>query len=285
MHSFIGDKILFICDLESVSENQFKTTVLKKHSSEFLREKYEATFKELMPRLHSGEFQKVILSRTKSVKRQKSPLAIFNSLNLSYRNTFNYIVSNGTIGTWMGATPEVLLNAVKTTVNTMSLAGTKQEHEEWTPKELEEQDLVTQTIINGFKQVNCKELKVTGPTTLKAGHVQHLHTHIKAVLTKKEDWKKLVSALHPTPAVCGIPTNDARNFILENEGYERKFYTGFLGLITAKEKQLFVNLRCMEIFEDTALLYLGGGITAPSVMEKEWQETERKALTLERQIE
>jgi isochorismate synthase len=180
----------------------------------------------------------------------------------------------------MGASPETLLEAKKNLVNTMSLAGTKQEGEEWTDKEIEEQDLVTQTIKRAFNKANCKELNIEGPNTIKAGQVQHLHTHISAILNKSDDWKPLLQTLHPTPAVCGIPTEEARKFIVENEKYNRAYYTGFLGVLAENKKQFFVNLRCMEIFEETALLYIGGGITAKSNLEKEWQETERKSLTL-----
>ncbi|MDZ7613679.1 MAG: chorismate-binding protein [Flavobacteriaceae bacterium] len=84
-----------------------------------------------------------------------------------------------------------------------------------------------------------------------------------------------------------MPKETARNFIMEHEGYDRSFYTGFLGEInlnSGDEKSasthLFVNLRCMELFEDKAVIFVGGGITSDSIKEKEWEETVAKSATM-----
>jgi isochorismate synthase len=114
--------------------------------------------------------------------------------------------------------------------------------------------------------------------------------------------KDLVTALHPTPAVCGLPLREAKHFILENENYDRMFYTGFLGELNFKKKasrnrnrrnqensayrtvtntsDLYVNLRCMQLADHKATLYVGGGITANSEAGKEWLETQSKAQTM-----
>ncbi|MEM6517510.1 MAG: chorismate-binding protein, partial [Bacteroidota bacterium] len=108
--------------------------------------------------------------------------------------------------------------------------------------------------------------------------------------------------LHPTPAVCGFPKLDAKQFILENENYNRQYYTGFLGELNFKnrrtrntnrrnvensaygsfrlESDLFVNLRCMQIIKNEAHIYVGGGVTRDSTPEKEWEETTNKAATM-----
>jgi isochorismate synthase len=93
--------------------------------------------------------------------------------------------------------------------------------------------------------------------------------------------------LHPTPAVCGLPKENAKQFILENEGYERKFYSGFLGELNLNtilnkvvDSDLFVNLRCMEIERHKVHLYIGCGITKDSNPEKEYIETANKAMTM-----
>ncbi len=87
--------------------------------------------------------------------------------------------------------------------------------------------------------------------------------------------------MHPTPAVCGIPLDSAKQFIKQTEGYDRKYYTGFLGPCNVNGKtNLFVNLRCAELFANNINLYIGGGITKDSIPEKEWEETELKSKTL-----
>ena len=91
----------------------------------------------------------------------------------------------------------------------------------------------------------------------------------------------LINALHPTSAVCGMPLEAARNFILESEKYNRKYYSGFLGEYKMQEQtNLFVNLRCCEIESQKTILYVGCGITKDSQTDKEFIETENKAKTI-----
>jgi isochorismate synthase len=96
----------------------------------------------------------------------------------------------------------------------------------------------------------------------------------------------MLDLLHPTSAVCGMPKVPATEFILKNEGYDRDFFSGFLGPVNIQssegqiESHIFVNLRTMKIEKNIATLYAGCGITADSNAEKEWNETEMKTQTL-----
>ena len=75
-----------------------------------------------------------------------------------------------------------------------------------------------------------------------------------------------------------MPKQKALAFILANEGYDRSFYSGFLGPVhVAGESHLYVNLRCMRLGRDSATLFVGAGITANSDPAAEWRETEMKA--------
>ena len=87
--------------------------------------------------------------------------------------------------------------------------------------------------------------------------------------------------MHPTPAVCGIPKQESLHFIGKNEGYDRGFYSGVVGMLNPDGKtDLYVNLRCANITGHKIVLYAGGGILASSDMESEWQETEEKMKTI-----
>ena len=93
----------------------------------------------------------------------------------------------------------------------------------------------------------------------------------------------MLQLLHPTPAVCGLPKEEAYHFIIEHEGYDRSYYSGFIGWLDTKGKtDLYVNLRCMNILPQTFTLYAGGGLLAASQLEDEWQETEDKLDTMRR---
>ena len=87
--------------------------------------------------------------------------------------------------------------------------------------------------------------------------------------------------LHPTPAVCGLPKEEAYRFIIDTENYDRSYYSGIIGWLAPEgDTTLYVNLRCMRIDKDTATLYAGGGILPTSEAESEWEETQHKMDTM-----
>ena len=92
---------------------------------------------------------------------------------------------------------------------------------------------------------------------------------------------RVLSALHPTPAVCGIPKQAALEFILNNESHERKYYSGFCGPLNMDgATHLYVSLRCMEIMDNVCRLYAGGGLLIDSEEKREWEETKIKLNTM-----
>jgi isochorismate synthase len=93
----------------------------------------------------------------------------------------------------------------------------------------------------------------------------------------------LLQALHPTPAVCGLPKREAFDFIVRNEHTSRRYYSGFMGMLDPQgETHLYVSLRCMNIKNDSCCLYAGGGLLKDSKEWQEWQETEAKLETMRR---
>ena len=85
-----------------------------------------------------------------------------------------------------------------------------------------------------------------------------------------------IKSLHPTPAVCGYPKNDARRFILEHEPNERELYTGYITCALEGVSYAFVNLRCAKVFSNGIRIFAGGGINKWSDPESEWLETKQK---------
>lgn len=208
-------------------------------------------------------------------------------MNEAYSTTFNYILQIEDRDCWLAATPELLVRRNSDCVSSMALAGTKPADgdSEWTTKEYHEQEVVTQQIQANYADSGYQEIQTDGPNTIRSGYVEHLQTLISARDTDNENFNLLLEKLHPTPAVCGYPTDDAKKIISQAEQHERELYTGYIGITTEENEQYFVNLRCMKLRTQSALLYLGGGITKGSEMESEWQETENKARTLTSLIE
>jgi isochorismate synthase len=96
----------------------------------------------------------------------------------------------------------------------------------------------------------------------------------------------MLRLLHPTSAVCGVPLEPSLTFLVENEGYSRDFYSGYLGPVNIDNQiDIFVNLRCMQLLAEKATFYAGAGVTIDSIPEQEWEETEMKMNTLLRVIQ
>ena len=161
----------------------------------------------------------------------------------------------------MGATPEILIEGSTKKYTTVSLAGSKTlDNINWKEKELDEQRFVTNYIKEKLESESINYQFNSSPETVNAGNIVHLKTTFNIQTNKAP--LELANLLHPTPAVCGLPQKKAQDFILKNEGYNREFYTGFLGIINNRSCSLFVNLRCMQLFKNENWLYVGGGITS-----------------------
>ena len=224
--------------------------------------------------------KKAIYSRVIQTPFDKKAEDLFDELCTAYPTAFVYLISSKFFGTWVGATPETLLSYKNGAFSTMSLAGTKKEvSTEWTNKEIEEQEFVTEFIKAELKKMEVTNLVISPTHTTYTGSVYHLKTDL-SFQTGIERWNNVANALHPTPAVCGIPRDKAYNHILESEKHNREFYTGIIGFQKENELQAFVNLRCLQVHENVVSLYVGGGITAQSKPEAEFLETTNKAQTL-----
>ncbi|SNR65959.1 isochorismate synthase [Maribacter sedimenticola] len=268
------------------------------------KEGYIRLVKKALSYIEKGTFDKVVLSRKVHVELTDTYHHIFQRLLTTYPEAFCYYWHHPKIGTWMGATPEILIKTSGTQFTTMSLAGTQSIEEgqapSWSYKELNEQQVVTDYIVDVLKE-NVQALKVLERESVRAGQLWHLRTELTGVIAPSK-FGAVLKALHPTPAVCGNPLQNAKRFILYNESYKRSFYTGFLGELNLQEEmprnrnrknqensayksirkssELYVNLRCMQLVQDKANIYVGGGITKDSDPEREWEETAYKSKTM-----
>jgi isochorismate synthase len=232
------------------------------------------------------QLDKVVLSRVKEVPLEMERLPeLFSRAMTDNPAAFVVMACTPEHGLWMGASPERLVHEDQDHVRVDALAGTMAADavpariSGWGDKELNEQELVMQHVHSVFAHMDLAGITVRGPEVMRAGPVAHLHTVLEADLAECL-LGDLVLALHPTPAVCGTPREAARAFIGEQEKHGRSLYTGFWGPWNADgPTELFVNLRCMQVEESKAHLFVGAGITAASNAEQEWTETERKADT------
>lgn len=245
-------------------------------------------------RIEEGVFEKAVPSRYKVIPLPNvfNPVDAFQKLCNAYPNALISLVSIPGAGTWLGASPEILVQIEGNVVfRTVALAGTQPyqpgtnlKQVAWTQKEIEEQALVSRYIINCFKKIRLREFEEHGPKTAVAGNLLHLKTDFLVDMQATsfpQLGSVMLNLLHPTSAVCGMPMEPALEFLKLHEGYDRQFYSGFLGPVNMDNGiNVFVNLRCMQVLRDTLICYAGSGVTADSIPEKEWHETEIKMNTL-----
>ena len=285
---FLAVNIQEIDKLDITKLRPFKVENEQKKPYLFLsKEEYLNIIENTVSEIRNGALSKVIISRRIPVSREDNLLGeTFLKLKAQTPNAFCYLVNLPAAGTWMGATPEILLRSEGDNYETVSLAGTQVRHADsdyaWHTKDIEEQAFVSRYMLDVFHRFNIDRYKTKGPDTMESGKVAHLTTSFYFQAEKIDHCLgDFIADLHPTPAVCGLPKDLADDFIRLHEKHHRKYYTGYLGPWRLNnEVRLFVNLRCMEVLPEQFVLYVGGGITAKSVPEQEWEETIQKARTL-----
>ena len=245
---------------------------------------YQESAKKLISDMNEGKYQKAVLSRTIGVEvdARNRVAEWFISLCENYPQAYVYIFSVPEVSTWIGATPEKLLEYDGNTVTTMALAATRRVDETryFTLKEEREQQIVAEYITDKFNSVGLN-INISPRFVKTAGPVEHLCNIISASGVDNNTSQKLLNLLHPTPAVAGMPLSEAMIAIKEVEKRPRRYYSGYLGGVEENNTfSLFVNLRSMEIFPNRVQLYVGGGLTSQSQVDLEWNETEHKAQTL-----
>lgn len=252
---------------------------------EAARELHLGLVTEALDSIRMNTLEKVVLARRFSMPLPEDAFQIFKSLLQTYPEAYCYYWHHPQYGTWMGASPELLIDYANGQLKTVSLAGTRPAHgavpPEFGEKESCEQALVTSYILEAMRELRM-DPEVTAAKPVRAGRVWHLETRLNARADHGRALR-LVDRMHPTPAVCGSPLEPALAFIRQHENFNRDFYTGYLGdigMFEAESFTFYVNLRCMQLWEDKAFIYVGGGITEASDPEAEWEETRQKSMTI-----
>ncbi len=275
-----------LCPESILKINSFyKDTILDETDTEIDFNTYARHFSQMHSAICDNRLEKVILSRIKKAEalQPDSIVTLFEELCSLYPHAFIYVVASPVSGIWIGAGPEVLLKKEDNTLYTVSLAGTlvNSPETEWSKKEIVEQALVTEYMENKLLQNGVVRYQKNGPYSAEAGQVKHLRTDFTFDQEDLNDkLSHLLSQLNPTPAVCGMPKKEAMDLIKSCEDQDRAYYAGFLGPVDKGSFTLYVNIRCMKVCKDHTALYVGGGITKESEVEKEWEETNLKAQTL-----
>lgn len=251
---------------------------------------YQQAFRDIHQKLAEHAYKKIVLARKEEIKLQE--YSILNIYNLflkacqSYYHSYIALWYTPLTGFWITATPELLLSQENIHCQTMALAGTMSadnkkflQTDNWSEKNRKEHLYVTEFIEEQLSPYAI-DLQKTDTYPIQYGKIIHLRTDFKFQMKLPYSSLDLIGQLHPTPAICGTPTDRIQKILLQHEQINRKYYAGFSGLIDNESTKFYVTLRCMNIVNNQATLYAGGGVLAESKERDEWEETERKLNTM-----
>ncbi|NLV06650.1 isochorismate synthase [Haloarcula rubripromontorii] len=237
-----------------------------------------------------GDLQKVVLAQSLRVALETdlSVPDVMARLSQTYPDCYRFMLSPEAGGTFFGATPERLVSVRGRTVRTEALAGSTGRgdtpaEDEWLAAELldsekdrHEQKLVADAIRDQLEPF-ASTVRIGDRTVRRLATVQHLRTSITAELGTDEHVLSLVEALHPTPAVGGLPPDAALRTIRETEAFDRGWYAAPIGWVDAAGNGTFaVGIRSAVATEREATLFAGAGIVADSDPDREWDEVQLK---------
>ena len=237
-----------------------------------------------------GTLQKVVLAQSLTVDLQRNvdvPDAL-GRLSETYPGCYRFLFEPAVGSTFFGATPERLVSLEGKEVRTEALAGSTGRgdtptEDEWlasqlreSEKDVHEHEIVAETIRDQLTPL-AADIDTGSRTVRRLDTVQHLQTPIQARLAADTHVLSLVEALHPTPAVGGLPPDVALQTIREAEAFDRGWYAAPIGWLDANGDGTFaVAIRSALAGERSATLFAGAGIVADSDPDEEWDELQLK---------
>ena len=252
--------------------------------------------------IQNGHLRKVVLSHLLDLKLSTPthPATLLHNLRQRYPNCYTFAFGTGTGQTFLGASPECLVNIQRypshsnqRRLYTEALAGSAPRGTNLVDdkrlgdrllsnkKECHEHRLVAEFIIERLQQLGIQTNAIAPPQLRKLANIQHLHAPIAGPFPSHLSPLDAVAALHPTPAVAGTPRPEAIARIAQYESFDRGFYAGPIGWVDGQGLGEFaVGIRSALLSGDRARLYAGAGIVAGSDPHRELAEVRLKLQAL-----
>lgn len=263
------------------------------------RGRWTALVRSALDQIAAGRFRKTVLARRVAVELPDGldGTAILRDLREEAAGQFRFGVRHGGAA-FVGASPECLFRKRGRHVEVEALAGTYDldrsdppdlvraaEHLFASGKDLEEHALVVRGIVDALAPLAESVAADEWPRVREARRLAHLSTTVRATLQPDVDVPGIIDALHPTPAVGGLPREPAVEFLLRAEPEGRGLFAAPVGWVDPAGDACFaVGIRSALIRGATALVFAGAGIVAGSDPDEEWRETEAKSRWLDELI-
>lgn len=283
--------------LPELTESEPAAVAHEVKRSELAREldAYRKAVEQALAEIRAGHYEKVVLARGLELESDVpwEPLVALNRLRERFAGCFTFSFGGGSACSFIGATPERLLQVRNGTLLTEAIAGsaprgeTASEDAKYarglleSEKDQHEHACVRDSILRRLKKVGVEAEAEPVPRLLPLANVQHLRTRIRAEVGEKVHLLDILPEMHPTPAVGGTPREAAVSRIADLEQIERGLYAGVIGWFNhLNEGEMIVGIRSAFIEGRTARLYAGAGIVEGSDADKEMRETEIKLQAL-----
>jgi menaquinone-specific isochorismate synthase len=255
------------------------------------REEYFTTVERALDELSTDVcHKKVVIGRRRSVKIKNfvDPIEFFFRLKNASHSAFLFYLDDGGTSAFFGRSPELLYHRNHLDLETESLAGTKPRAKDESDdlkfrnalfnsfKEKQEHILVSMYIEEKLKDFGATNIYASELEIMVLPYVQHLVKRYRGTISPLIDDTHIVDILHPTPAVCGLSSDWALDFIRKHEGFDRGFYAGPIGLVSKNETEFAVAIRSALFYKQELFIYAASGIVPGSIFEQEWEELNNK---------
>ncbi len=239
--------------------------------------------------IRKKEIHKVVLARCLTLEFETAldPLAITASLKSRAQGAYLFCIQTP-LFSFLGASPERLFARKGRIVESEAVAGTRKRGKSpFEDDQLKLQLLSSKKDLREFSYVQtylqetlhpfCESSPSFTPLTVHSTqNVQHIYSKCRAHLKEGISDSHLLSALHPTPALCGLPKKKSFQLIHKLEPFERGLYGGAIGWSTPDSSDWLVGIRSCLIQGNTVKLYTGAGIVEGSDPMEEWEEMNQK---------
>jgi isochorismate synthase len=254
-------------------------------------EAWEQAIADALRQIQDGALQKVVLARVRQIDSAGTPppWVLAQAMASAYPDAFLYAAGRGD-STFVGATPELLVELRDEQVRATPAAGTvaidAADDELDTAKTLREHAFVA-TAVSDTLRLWCDDVRSEPKAhVINAGPVRHLATTVEGRLSRPAHVLELAGALHPTPAVCGVPLHRAAEFIREHEPFDRGWYAGPIGVVHPDGSgTIAIALRCALLHRDGVDCFAGAGIVEGSEADDERLEIDLKMRAVLSQLE
>ena len=274
-----------------IIDHELKENLLVEDLSNDWKSQYRDALSKGIELINVGDLDKLVLATRQLLflKKPLDPLKLLARLRFQQSNSCRFLWQKNNDESFFGASPERLISVNKNQLLIDALAGTAKKGDDGkkllaSSKDLREHHFVVKSIIEQLLRKGIKASHPSQPKLITQGHLIHLHTLIEAFVKEKSPLE-LVEALHPTPAVAGLPLTKSLSWLTALESFDRQTYASPIGWIDQNQNSEFrVAIRYGHVRGNELKLFAGAGLVKGSTVEEEMQEVALKFEVLRNQL-